>query len=137
MTALFPRSIRGPLMVCVGGILGLALTGCGAPRVNEVYRLTVAEPWPEAAAEPSSLTAAQADLRRLALSVHEQRGRGRAGAAGGQQDSLVLAPMALQPSTLHGCTPGQFAEFTIRSAGQAPKPGSPTLLAGLVTDRRW
>jgi hypothetical protein len=138
MSASATRSTRGPMVLCVGALLAVALTGCGAPRVHEVYRLSAAEPWADAtSAATQGLTEAQAELRQMALNVHELRGpRIRSGSVSSAESTAALT---LGSSGLHGCLPGDLAEFTVRSASPAKPAGDvPRMFAGLgESPGRW
>jgi hypothetical protein len=118
MQTLDARSLRHLLSAGLAGVVIATLSGCGTPRVYEVYRLTSSESLSEAVSAVSDerLTAAQADLRQLAINArYLQPARSRLA-------SMSAAPAPAGPSfgfdgssSLHGCQPAHVAEFTGRS----------------------
>ena len=86
------------------GLLGAGLTGCGAPRVHEVYRLSTLEA-PQVTPR-ENLNAMQQDLRRMALQAQTLQPRLRAAAP-----SSFEALAALAPGNAHECSPGLLAHY--------------------------
>jgi hypothetical protein len=118
MQTLVARSLRHLLATGFAGVIVATLSGCGTPRVHEVYRLSSPESLSGAvpALSEERLTAAQADLRQLAINArYLQPARSRVA-------SMSAAPAPARPhfgfdgsSSLHDCQPTQVAEFTDRS----------------------
>jgi hypothetical protein len=119
MHSLDIRSFRPLAAAGLAGLLAVTMSGCGAPRVHEVYRLSSVESMSDAlsAISDERLTAAQADLRQLSINArHLQPVRSRLA-------SMSAAPAPARPSlaldgssSLHGCQPNHIAEFTNRSS---------------------
>jgi hypothetical protein len=119
MHSLDVRSIRRLAAAGMAGFLAVALSGCGTPRVHEVYRLSTTDSMSEAlsAISDERLTAAQADLRQLSINARFlQPVRSRV-ASMSAAPSPTHPPFALDgSSSLHGCPPSHIAEFTNRSS---------------------
>lgn len=99
---------RAVAIAAICAFTAVAATGCGAPRVHEVYRLTAAD---LDMAEPS-LNETQRDLRRVALQAQALRPKG----AAHDEDRGIATLATIEPSMLHECAPGYLAEFTAASA---------------------
>jgi hypothetical protein len=138
MDALTTRSLQATLALALAGLLGASLTGCGAPRVQEVYRLGAAEPWSDSV-QHERLTRAQSDLRQLAITAHRHSPRLRSANATNEHPGAA-SPLILGSSSLHGCLPGDIAEFTIGSASRPAgnhATAAPMVLAGALNSRHW
>ena len=131
MASLNSRPLRRLATLAATLLAGAVLTGCGAPRVHEVYRLSSLDALPDAvqAASDERLSAGEAELRRLVISAHQlQPARVR-------QHEMSLASTApalpLGSSSLHGCVPEYIAEFTVRSSNliAAESRGVPMVVA--------
>ena len=100
--------MRSAMMLIGSGVLAVALTGCGAPRVHEVYRLSALET--QQAESRQLLNPVQQDLRRMTLQAQALQPRLRV--ATPSIESLA----ALDPGTVHECAPGLLAQYDGASA---------------------
>jgi hypothetical protein len=113
-----PRTLVTVLFALATGAATLALTGCGAPRANDVYR-------PSALAGTHTLptevrlSPAQQQLRQLAMNAHRLQPSVRRPDASATDGPMVELGMR---TGLYGCQPDAGTELTISQAGGMQSP---------------
>jgi hypothetical protein len=118
MSAPLPRT----LVICLTGLFGAALAGCGTPRVSEVYRFSDVEPVAGPSAAVAAPDPAHAQLREItvsAQSMHAARQRVSADAtevAVTPPHLVLLGTHGTEAGILHGCDLRHVARFTAESA---------------------
>jgi len=96
--------MRSAMLLIGSGVLAVALTGCGAPRVHEVYRLSALEA--QQAAPRQALNPVQQDLRRMTLQAQALQPRLRMATT-----TSIESLAALDPGNVHECAPGLLAQY--------------------------